>query len=152
MPTITTRGQASLAKVAAEHSSENRRIIERICNRVLEADLSVLDFLSRSNLAEITEGSKLGDSSPEIEDPQASPIQRSCVESVLSNTIGHILGRWDIRYATGERQPPELPDPFDPLPVCPPGMLQNADGLPAAPADVRLLDDIASALVKIKII
>jgi hypothetical protein len=29
-----------------------------------------------------------------------------------------------------------LPDPFDPLPVCPPGMLQNAEGLPAEPKDV----------------
>ena len=55
---------------------------------------------------------------------------------LLAYAIGCVFGRWDIRYATGERQPPELPDPFDPLPVCPPGMLQNADGLPAAPADV----------------
>jgi hypothetical protein len=44
--------------------------------------------------------------------------------------LGSSLGRWDIRYATGERQPPALLDPFDPLPVCPPGMLQNAEGLP----------------------
>jgi hypothetical protein len=50
--------------------------------------------------------------------------------------LGQALGRWDIRYATGERQPPELPDPFDPLPVCPPGMLQNPYGLPATPEDV----------------
>jgi hypothetical protein len=49
--------------------------------------------------------------------------------------IGSAFGRWDIRYATGERQPPELPDPFDPLPVCPPGMLQNADGLPLEKAE-----------------
>ena len=55
---------------------------------------------------------------------------------IVSWMTGATYGRWDIRYATGERQPPELPDPFDPLPVCPPGMLQNADGLPAAPADV----------------
>ena len=55
---------------------------------------------------------------------------------VLSMALGTAFGRWDIRYATGERQPPELPDPFDPLPVCPPGMLQNADGLPAAQSDV----------------
>ena len=54
----------------------------------------------------------------------------------LAFLIGTTLGRWDIRYATGERQPPELPDPFDPLPICPPGMLQNAEGLPAEPADV----------------
>jgi len=50
--------------------------------------------------------------------------------------LGVILGRWDIRFATGDRQPPELPDPFDPLPVCPPGMLQGPDGLPAKPEDV----------------
>jgi hypothetical protein len=54
----------------------------------------------------------------------------------LQLILGHTFGRWDIRYATGERQPPELPDPFDPLPVCPPGMLQNAEGLPAEPKDV----------------
>lgn len=50
---------------------------------------------------------------------------------ILSYPIGLAFGRWDIRYAIGERPIPELPDPFDPLPVCPPGMLQNADGLPA---------------------
>ena len=55
---------------------------------------------------------------------------------MISYILGAAFGRWDIRYATGERQPPELPDPFDPLPVCPPGMLQNAEGLPAAPSDV----------------
>jgi hypothetical protein len=31
---------------------------------------------------------------------------------------------------------PGLPDPFAPLPVCPPGQLQNAQGLPARPEDV----------------
>ena len=56
--------------------------------------------------------------------------------SVVSYFIGCLFGRWDIRYATGERPAPELPDPFDPLPVCPAGMLQNAAGLPAIPADV----------------
>lgn len=55
---------------------------------------------------------------------------------ILSYFLGCCLGRWDIRYVTGERQPPELPDPFDPLPICPPGMLQNAEGLPAEPKDV----------------
>ncbi len=50
--------------------------------------------------------------------------------------FGSAFGRWDIRFATGERQSPELPDPFAPLPVCPPGMLQNTAGLPAGPEDV----------------
>jgi len=55
---------------------------------------------------------------------------------LLDIILGYPFGRWDIRYATGERQSPELPAPFDPLPVCPPGMLQSADGLPAANEDV----------------
>ena len=51
-------------------------------------------------------------------------------------SLGCAFGRWDIRYATGEQAAPELPDPFAPLPVCPPGQLQNAQGLPARPEDV----------------
>ncbi len=56
--------------------------------------------------------------------------------NTVSELLGLVLGRWDIRYATGEKLVPELPDPFAPLPACPPGMLQNAAGLPAAPEDV----------------
>ena len=63
-------------------------------------------------------------------------VVNNCVRNVVSWGVGVILGRWDIRLATGERQPQELPDPFDPLPVCPPGMLQGPDGLPAKPEDV----------------
>ena len=55
---------------------------------------------------------------------------------LISWTVGSTFGRWDIRYATGEQAAPELPDPFAPLPVCPPGQLQNAQGLPARPEDV----------------
>lgn len=55
---------------------------------------------------------------------------------LLAYALGASLGRWGLRYATGEKSPPELPDPFALLPVCPPGMLQNTDGLPAASEDV----------------
>jgi len=48
----------------------------------------------------------------------------------LSYLLGSVFGRWDIRYATNERPAPELPDPFAPLPICSPGMLQGEDGLP----------------------
>jgi hypothetical protein len=56
--------------------------------------------------------------------------------SGISISLGSILGRWDIRFATGEKPPPELPDPFAPLPVCSPGMLQSTEGLLAEPQDV----------------
>jgi hypothetical protein len=68
------------------------------------------------------------------------PIELNDVFTLAKDTLiyvaGCCFGRWDIRYATGERTPPPLPDPFAPLPACPPGMLQNAQGLPAALEDV----------------
>lgn len=55
-------------------------------------------------------------------------------EDVGHRLIGYLLGcafgRWDVRFATGERDVPALPDPFDPLPIRPPGMLTGEDGLP----------------------
>jgi hypothetical protein len=55
-------------------------------------------------------------------------------EALLEWVLGVALGRFDVRLATGERMPPPDPDPFDPLPVCSPGMLQDAAGLPAREA------------------
>jgi hypothetical protein len=60
----------------------------------------------------------------------------SLVGDLLSHAVGCVVGRWDIRLATGAQHPPELPDPFAPLPVCSPGMLQGPDGLPANSEDV----------------
>ncbi|MEX2441061.1 MAG: hypothetical protein WD400_00245, partial [Pontimonas sp.] len=49
---------------------------------------------------------------------------------LVSWCVGVGVGRFDVRLATGERVRPEEPDPFDPLPVCSPGMLTGDDGLP----------------------
>jgi len=62
------------------------------------------------------------------------------VHQLIVYFIGSSLGRWDIRFTTGERQAPELPDPFDPLPVCPPGMLQNESGLPLSNVELAELN------------
>jgi len=62
--------------------------------------------------------------------PQEELGLSTVARALLSYAIGCAFGRWDIRYATGEKTPPELPDPFAPLPVCSPGMLQGEDGLP----------------------
>lgn len=74
---------------------------------------------------------------------------QSHVHSLLSYTLGCTFGRWDVRCATGEREAPELPDPFAPLPVCSPGMLTGADGLPLTetPADYSLEVDWDGVLV-----
>ncbi len=51
--------------------------------------------------------------------------------SILSNIVGFLFGRWDIRIAIDPPLASNLPDPLDPLPVCPPGMLVGSEGLPA---------------------
>lgn len=73
------------------------------------------------------------------------------VASLLSWTLGVAFGRFDVRLATGAREAPPEPEPFDPLPVCSPGMLTGDDGLPVAappsgypltfPTDGILVDD-----------
>lgn len=55
---------------------------------------------------------------------------------VLEYLFGLIFARWDIRYATCENESSTCSDPFDSLPICPPGMLQNDKGLPAKQKDI----------------
>ena len=76
------------------------------------------------------------DSSDEDVESSSTEDDSIQIHDKVSWLLGCSLGRWDIRYATGEQAAPELPDPFAPLPVCPPGQLQNAQGLPARPEDV----------------
>jgi hypothetical protein len=111
--------------------------IDRICSDhyIIEGELSFKTNNEADDESDNPEGEDL-----ESEEKDGTELGDDNSPSSLNDAVDYLLGtafgRWDIRYATGERQPPPLPDPFDPLPVCPPGMLQNADGLPAEPKDV----------------
>jgi len=48
-------------------------------------------------------------------------------------------GNWDVRFASGEKLAPELPDAFAPLPVCPPGQLQDEEGVPTTKEEMEKL-------------
>lgn len=61
---------------------------------------------------------------------------RAQFEALLSYCVGCIFGRWDVRITIDATLAPKLPDPLDPLPVCPPGMLIGSDGLPAASGSI----------------
>ena len=58
-----------------------------------------------------------------------TPVEKAV--GLFMYAVGVAFGRWDVRIALDPSLAPKLPDPFDPLPVCPPGMLVGLDGLPA---------------------
>jgi hypothetical protein len=82
------------------------------------------------------------DAEPEEADTSSIADKADLVAEVAAYVFGCTFGRWDVRYATGERSAPKLPDPFSPLPVCPPGMLQGAAGFPLSPEEGRELKAI----------
>ena len=97
-----------------------------------------LDAADRAALTSTLATEATGDVEAEAgEDEDTEAADATALATDLwAYALGCAFGRWDIRYATGERPAPPAPAPFAPLPVCPPGMLQNAAGLPAAPGDV----------------
>ncbi len=103
----------------------------RIQNQIDELAYTIYDICdSDKDLIKQT----FSDRPSPINKPPTDPS--SVVADLLSYTLGAIFGRWDVRYATGERQTPDLPDPFAPLPACSPGMLQGEDGLPLDPHEI----------------
>jgi len=58
------------------------------------------------------------------------------VTDLLSWCVSVAFGRFDVRLALNPSLVPGAPDPFDPLPVCPPGMLVGPDGRPAKPRGI----------------
>jgi len=119
--------------------SQNREEIERSVENEIEVsqyeiETIVLDLYGIGDGDDEKTETSSTDQRSSLTTPPTDPL--SLTADLLSYALGTILGRWDIRYATGERQPPELPDPFDPLPACSPGMLQGEDGLPLDPHEI----------------
>jgi hypothetical protein len=65
------------------------------------------------------------------DDEPGLPKDYIVAQRVVSYYIGCTFGRWDIRIGMDPSLAPKLLDPFESLPVCPPGMLAGTNGLPA---------------------
>lgn len=70
-------------------------------------------------------GSDEKDDDESTEDDDEAQIDT--LDGLLSWAIGVAFGRFDWRLATGEREAPAEPNPFDPLPAKSPGMLPDGD-------------------------
>jgi hypothetical protein len=80
----------------------------------------------------------------DVEDDNEEDGAAALVETtagLLSWAFSVAFGRFDIRLATGEREAPPKPEPFDPLPAKSPGMLPDGDPPFHASAGI-LVDDI----------
>lgn len=140
-PIWASRKSSRLSEMAGrlfgELQDANRLLNEHVQkNDLLVCDLYELnDEESRSDILAYA-STMPSDCVPGFQIDSTSALERQMTGDIISYSTGCAFGRWDIRYATGEQAAPELPDPFAPLPVCPPGQLQNAQGLPARPEDV----------------
>lgn len=82
------------------------------------------------------QNSDSADEEEEATDAESGTDVARQVSALVSWMLGAATGRFDIRLASGARALPPEPDPFAAFPVCPPGMLQNAEGLPVTPQDL----------------
>lgn len=91
--------------------------------------------------AQVAMPEEMSEGLPEEEEDDGGPEpvedRQHLVSDMLSYAVGSAFGRWDVRLATEKRGVPALPGPFDPLPVCSPGMLTGLDGLPLREAPPR---------------
>ena len=81
-----------------------------------------------------------GEDSESDDDEVSTDHSPLTTDHLLSWAVGVAFGRFDWRLATGERQAPPEPEPFDPLPAKSPGMLPDG----AAPFHLQtgiLVDD-----------
>jgi len=146
--TIAERAEA-YAKQAAEAEAELRRIQ----SEVDEIAFDLYGFTEEERKAVVSDqwtvdsSEVSGGEAPDTDDAEETDSakdsesslttdHRPLVTDLLSWCVGVAFGRFDVRLAlTAHHQPltTNTSDPFDPLPVCPPGMLVGPDGLPAEP-------------------
>lgn len=145
-PKTLTEAAANWNTHLAESNAELERIQREIDDIAYELygigdeDRTAIEaMLGQGSSTAVGEGEEGGEEEEEEgEEEEAGPSadSRTLVSEFLDYCVGCAFGRWDIRCATGEKPEPPEPDPFDPLPVCAPGMLQNSAGLPAEEKDV----------------
>jgi len=104
-------------------------------DRLYAVDSKSLESLSIENM-EDADGDEDQEDSEEDSESAVSVAKGDSTKAALElmfYCFGVCVGRWDARIAIDQSLAPKLPDPFDPLPVCPPGMLVGPNGLPAEP-------------------
>jgi hypothetical protein len=127
--------------VIAQQEAERQNTLATLQSQIdtLVAQLYGVPELANPTDQKFTnESSQLEEDEGEITSLLSDPY--SLVSDLLMWCVGIAFGRWDVRYVLNPETLPALPRPFDPLPVCSPGMLKSEAGLPLdeAPASYPL--------------
>jgi len=130
-PTLS-EGVDNWSKLLQHSEAELAKTQEQIDD--IAYDLYGIEGDDRAAIEAMMDTSKSDDD--EGDEPLVTADPATLTSELLDYCVGVAFGRWDIRYATGEQPAPPEPDPFEALPLCPPGMLQNDEGLPAKPNEV----------------
>jgi hypothetical protein len=130
---LVSVGTASFSPLK-EFSSLMRSNNTPFTNRFIEVDQLLEQAMGFSVEEALPWSHRVWEVASILYDATQDGLIRIVAHDMAGYLVGAVLGRWDIRFATGEKKPPELPEPFDPLPVCSPGMLQGADCLPLTKA------------------
>jgi len=128
------------AQTWANHIAEVEAQLTQIQTEIDELafelyDIGESDRLSVSSSPIATSSDDQTDEEDESLEAIADPL--SLTKEMLAYALGVAIGRFDVRLVTGDRELPAEPEPFDPLPVCSPGMLVDENGLP--PTEARSL-------------
>jgi hypothetical protein len=156
--TLEEREQAWCEKLARlqQDFRDCMLAIDKTALRLFDIDVAELPSLRSSHEIPSADQDDADAISEEEEEGQEdigeeATLAHDLYSSLLEWCVGVAFGRFDLRLATGERELPPDPEPFDPLPACSPGMLKNAAELPAdaappgypiaIPEDGILVDD-----------
>ncbi len=146
VPALLAVSDSTLVEHAAAWTTRVRTSGETVAAIQAEIDdlafrLYGLDAADRAALTATlaTESANSSDAEPGDDDEEeviAAADTRYLTADLLDYALGAAFGRWDVRLALDGTLASKPPEPFDPLPVCPPGMLVGPDGLPAEPGRV----------------
>ncbi len=133
------RNTTSLLQRAASLEAKMLQRTDELLNAALgfdkEDERALFEILAQREGSLSLRSSGLKD---ELEEDANVSTGSEAAHGLTEYCVGLLFGRWDIRIAHNASLAPTLPDPFAPLPNCPPGMLVGPDGLPAS------RDEIAS--------
>ena len=141
LPALLQRSGPTLTKRLEEWNDDVAAAADTIVSAQREIDETCFRLYGISAEDRVTIEAELGTEVRGLPEPSTSV---EAAAGLVSWAVGVVLGRFDVRLATGERPIPEPPDPFAPLPAVSPGSLPDGRAFghyPIAVADHGILVD-----------